>query len=779
MQPGRRCNGEETVSNNRKILALLGTTAFCLFTTGEAVAQEKAADGYDTLEAIVVTARKREESLQETPISISAFTAEALNVKGVTNFDKVEQFTPSLVLREFPGNSAAPRAAIFIRGIGANDFAPTMDPAVGVYVDGVYLGRNVGSVLDLLDVERIEVLRGPQGTLFGRNNIGGAISLTSKKPVNRFEGNADVRFGTDNRLNVRGTVNVPLGDTLYARFSVASYNQDGYIKRIQPDGFADLLLGNDNTDTMRAALRWVPSSEIEVNLAFDMTSTRENGPPLATTSIDPNGFAIAFANAGSAPGVDCFAASAANNKGCYNLQWVDPKHKANFGTDPSYQRLDSWGGALTIDWDLSDNLQLRSLTSYRDSDGEFALDGDGSPIRVAANVDTWQQHQFTQELQFVGKAFDDRFKWVAGLYYFREKGENINPVRFSIVEIQSGGYFKSESIAGFAQGTYTFADSFDLTAGLRYTDERRDYLPDQYITHDPLGFGGVGARVVPYVTVTAKYNKLVPLVSLAYRPSEGTMVYATYTEGFRSGGFTQRIFPPELSLPRFAPEKVKSYEGGAKFTGLNNRLRLNVAGYFTRYADMQLLASDPSRVGPFVANAGDADIWGFEAETSFIPGDGWMIEGNLGYVDPQRTSVSGGVIGLTTDSRFEHISKWTANVQLSKHTPLPGGGALTPRFEWAYRSGYGTSAANVPRPILPPSATGGVPQPALYQGGFSLVNASLRWDVRDYDVAVTLGVDNLTDKHYRTMGDYAASFGYSLEVFDRGRQWYASVAYKF
>jgi iron complex outermembrane receptor protein len=379
----------------------------------------------------------------------------------------------------------------------------------------------------------------------------------------------------------------------------------------------------------------------------------------------------------------------------------------------------------------------------------------------------------------LGKSFDNKLKWVAGLYYFREKGENINPIRFSIVEAQSGGYFESSSIAGFAQATYTLADTFDFTVGMRYTHETRDYLPDQYITRDPLGFGGVGARIVPYIKVSTDYNKLVPLVSLAYRPSKDAMIYATYTEGFRSGGFTQRIFPPEASLPSFDPEKVKSYEAGAKLTAFDRRLRVNLAGYFTRYTDMQLLASDPSRVGPFVTNAGDADIWGFEVESSFIPAEGWLIEGNLGYVDPKRTSVSGGVVGLTTDSRFEHISRWTANVQITKHIPLAKSGALTPRAEWSYRSGYGTSAANVPRQILPPAATGGVPQPALYQKGFSLFSASLRWDVADTGASLTLGVDNLTNKRYRTMGDYAASFGYSQEVFDRGRQWYGTLAYKF
>ena len=177
-----------------------------------------------------------------------------------------------------------------------------------------------------------------------------------------------------------------------------------------------------------------------------------------------------------------------------------------------------------------------------------------------------------------------------------------------------------------------------------------------------------------------------------------------------------------------------------------------------------------------MTNAGDAEIWGVEAEVSWILAEGLFLSGSLGYVDADRTAVSGGVIGLTADSRFEHISKWNTNLQITKEVDNRWG-KFTPRIDWSYRSGFGTTAANVPRP--PPYVIAGVPQPELFQDGFHLLNASIRWDVRDTGFSMTGGVDNLTDKEYRTFGDYAASFGYTLEVFDRGRQWYLTVGYEF
>jgi len=787
------------------------------------------------LEEVVVTARKREESLQDAPIAVSAFTGAALEFRGVTSIDKLDEFTPNLVLNKSPTNSGVTNAAVFIRGIGQNDFVPVIDPGVGIYVDGVYLGRSVGGVLDLVDVERVEVLRGPQGTLFGRNTIGGAISLTTKKPEDELSGKLDIKTGTDSLLNVRGNINLPLADNLFTRFSFGTFNQDGYVERVS-DG---LELGNDDTITARAAVRWLVNEDVTVDWTVDYSRDRENGPPIVTTGIQP--FNLGLFGPGGAPsqtlaqntivaqlatgspvgpfadltttppglfGTACFTPPTNGNPACFNRDFIDDGSKdTNFGTDPSFADLDIWGTALTIDWNLPGSLEAKSITSFRTMDGEFFQDQDGSPLAVSQLIDIFKQEQVTQELQLLGTSFDDRLDWILGLYYFHEEGKNINPVRFTVVHVQSGGFFEFDSWAAFAQGTWHVTDQLDLTFGVRYTEDTRDYLPDQFFEALPVGplplncppsggafdptqpVCGVGDRVLPFETETQKTKEAVPMVNLSYRWWEGLMTYFTYSEGFKSGGFTQRIFPPEPSLPSFDPEFVESFELGFKYEGWDNRLRFNFAAYYTDYTDLQLLVADPSRLGPFVSNAGDAEIKGVEMELFLTPAEGWYISGSAGLTDADRTELGGGVEGLTLDSRFEHISEWTANLQLYKEIPLGELGMVTPRFEWSFRTEYGTNSNNVPRdgaPLGPPgtpfagtSLAFGAPNPALLEDDLHLIHLSLRWQVAATGLTLAGGVDNVTDEEFRTFGNFQDNFGWTNEAFDRGRQWYLQATYTF
>lgn len=791
--------------------------------------------GGAVLEEVVVTARKREESLMDAPVAVSAFSGEALDLKGVTDIERLDEFTPNLVLNRSPTNSGVTSAAVYIRGVGQNDYVPVIDPGVGIYVDGVYLGRTVGAVLDLIDVERVEILRGPQGTLFGRNTIGGAITLTTRKPDGEFGGKVDVKFGTDDLFHVRGTVNVPLTDTLFTRFSVASFNQDGYVTRAS-DG---LDLGDDDTVAARAAARWLPSDDLEFNLSFDISRDRENGPPLLNTGIQP--LNLGLFNPGGAPSMvlaqntivaqaatpggifpgngpyfdpaapfpfnplACFTPGPDANPQCYNTQYIDDGSRDTTpATGPTYADLDTWGVALTVDWHAGAGLTVKSISAYRSQDGDFAVDTDGSPLTMGHVFDAYDQDQFSQELQLLGTALDDRLDWIAGVYYFHEDGALINAVDFTSIQLQSGGEFEFDSWAAFAQGTWHATDRLDLTAGLRYTEDTRDFRPDQYITGLPIGpLPGVncppdvaaappcmvGDRILPYEKVTQKTDETVPMLNIAWHWNDDLMTYATYAEGFKSGGFTPRVFPPEPSLPAFDPEYVKSYELGLKYTGREGRLRLSAAAYFTDYTDLQLLVADPSRLGPYVSNAGDAEIKGFELELAAVLPAGWFVTATVGLTDPKRTALAGDVEGLTLDSRFEHISRWTAGAQVYREFTIGGWGRLTPRVEWSYRSEYGTNSNNVPRdhvPVGPPGTplagvplSFGIPNPELLQDDLHLLNASLRWDARESGLAVTAGVDNITDEEYRIFGSYEDNFGWTTEAFDRGRQWYVRVGYAF
>ncbi len=780
------------------------------------------------IEEIVVTARKREESLQDTPIAVSAFTGEGLEIRGITNLARLDNFAPNLVLRRSPSNSGVTSAAVYIRGIGQNDFSPVIDPGVGIYVDGVYLGRSVGGVLDLIDVERVEVLRGPQGTLFGKNTIGGAVSLISKRPTEEFGGKARVKLGTDNRVNLSATLNFPLSETFLTRVTVASFKQDGYVHRV----FDGTDLGDDDTISGRLSALWLINDDVEVSFAFDYSKDDENGPPLVLTGIQPlnaglfgpggapsmslwqNTFVAQLAAGGIVPGGEffdpvspfpfnfmaCFEPSNFDNPACFNQEYIQPAGgELNYGTDPTKSELEVWGTSVTLDWDINDDLSFKTIAAYRTFEGEFFNDNDGGPQKVSELIDIFDQEQLSLEVQLFGEAFDSRLNWIMGVYYFQEDGKNINPVRFSQVHIQSGGHFDNDSWAVFGQATYNLTEKLDLTAGLRYTEDTKNYLPDQFFEAFPTGplplppCPGtglpcqVGDRVLPFVEESTSAEEWTPALNLAYSWNDALMTYISYSEGFKGGGFTQRIFPPEATLPDFAPEFVTSYEAGIKFDGWDGRLRLNGAIFYADYTDIQLLVADPTRVGPFVTNAGDAEIKGIELEMLLAPAEGWLISGSVGYLDPKRTKVGTGVQGLTLDSRFENISDVNINLQIIKEIPIGNMGRLAPRLEWVYRSKYGTNANNVPYDGPPPAPPFlgspdlgfGIPNPAQLQPSYSVFHASLRWDVTDSGFAVTAGVLNIGDKLFRTFGNQQDAFGFTAEIFDRGRQWYLEGSYEF
>lgn len=752
---------------------------------------------------IIVTARKREENLQNTPISISAIGAAQLDAQGITSIMGVQDTTPNITFKNIPSNSGvASNAAVYIRGIGQSDFAPGVDPGVGIYVDGVYQGRSVGGVFDMIDIDRVEVLRGPQGTLFGRNTIGGAVSITTAKPADYFHGKADVKVGTDNRVNVRGMLNMPLADTLFLKVSGGLFSQDGYVNA--PN--LGTKLGNQDTKTARGMLLWEATPDLELTLSGDYMRDKSNGAPFVLVGFDfaaPNNFGalnnLLATNFGALG--DCFDAANAANPNCLNNQWLS--RDTNYSSRDTFSDIKVWSAALTAEWDLTDDLALKSISSYRKVDALFAVDYDHSPINVAyLTPDTFTQRQFTQELQLLGNAMDGRLDYLFGLYYFQEKGKDIGPIDFNAVFAQSGGFYNYNSWAAFSQLTYEITDKLSLTAGLRYTRDRKKFLPDQFIIEDRLGdlFGPAngtlvlsrcfvrsgppilppdvsctadpvlnpnGNRILPYVTVHSNAERLTPMVNLAYQWTPDIMTYATFSQGYKSGGFTQRIFPPESSMPTFEPEKVNSYEAGLKLTTLDRMLRFNVASFYTDYSEIQLLVDGTpyGRLGPFYINAGDAEIKGFEAEATFAPGGDWLITGSAGLTDAKYTRLNN-TVGLTLDSKFNYVPKWTLSASIQKEIDLGSAGILTPRVDWSYRS---DTFNNI----------NGLNDSLLFQPAYSVFNANVRWEDPDGTYGLQFGVDNIADKKFQTFGNFQQSFGTKTASYDRGRQWYLRASVSF
>ena len=443
MQRTRAARGlKRSFLSGAATLAVLVTAVPALAQEAQAEDDQQAAS-FD--EVITVTARKREESLQDTPISITAFSDKALEARGIQSTEGLAQLTPNLTLQNNPSFSGASNSAsIYIRGVGQQDFVPTVEPGVGVYVDGVYVARSVGAILDLVDFERVEVLRGPQGTLFGRNTIGGAISITTKAPDQVLSASASATYGTDNLAVFKGTANLPFSDAVALRLSIGYFGQDGYVTR----SFDGKKLGNSDRFAGRAALRLKPVDGWTLDLGFDGTTARENGPAMSLiginygTTTDPatppfadisNIIANVMAGGGMVP---CATAAAPLNlavPGCYDNRYVLGPN-ANGGTAPSYSNSDIWGVSMVNSIALGDNLDLKSITAYRRLDGSFARDGDGSAATIAQFYDMIEQKQFSQELQLLGKSFDGKLDWILGGYYFKESGINVNRLLFTISE---------------------------------------------------------------------------------------------------------------------------------------------------------------------------------------------------------------------------------------------------------------------------------------------------------------------------------------------------------
>ena len=770
-------NGHINRYRRNRAVFLLGSFASSLFLTLPVLAATPKESvvpysAMSAMEEITVTARKRKENLQNAPISISAFTGEGLAYRGVTKIDGLANFTPNLVFQSNPGDGgSSASAAIYIRGIGQSDFVPTVEPGVGLYVDGVYIARSVGSILDLVDVQRIEVLRGPQGTLFGRNTIGGAISVTTKKPDDILAGKAEITGGSANRIDAKASVNVPITDKVFTRLSAGTFNRDGYVTR----SYDGKDLGNVKTLTGRAAFRILASENFEINFAIDGTRDRNNGAPMVMTGIimpgEPGYDATFMAlNNFLALGdpYSCFSAANLNTPGCYNTRYIQGDQNINGGTAAQFSDLDLWGASMTLDWKVNSDLSVKSITAYRHLNSTFARDIDESPILIGHVWDSLKQHQFSQEFQINGNSFNNRLNWVGGLYYFKEKSDNVNLLEFTVADFKSGGYVDSQSWAGYGQATYAITDALKFTGGLRYTEDKKSFLPDQVIEQVNVPSFifpfPVGARILPYETATNKIHSVTPMANLSYQWAESFMTYVSYSEGFKSGGFTQRVFPPEPTIPSFRPEFAKVYEAGFKFDGFHKRFKLNGAVFHTKYDDLQIPVVNTTRVGPFITNAGKATITGFELEATAAPGDGWLLEGSVGYVDPKYKELDAGAIGITLDSKFALVSDWTLSGALSKDIELGDYGSLVPRIDWSYRSSFFTNSINSPQ---------------IEQKGYHLVNANVTWHAPQDHFQVIVGVTNLTDKRYRIAGYINPNFGNFESMFARQRQWYVTGRYNF
>ena len=850
-------------------IGLVGTSAH---------AQEAGATASSVLEEIVVTARRREESLQDTPVSITAFSGEALARQHIDRLNGIASFTPNLMFDNgatFSGANSS--ASVFIRGIGQVDFTLTTEPGVGIYLDGVYLSQTIGSVLDLVDIESVEVLRGPQGTLFGRNTIGGAIHVTSRKPDDSTRGDIKLTTGRYDRIDARGSFNVPLSDTLFVRGSAASYNRDGFVAA--PNTPSGDELGDVNQDVALLALRFVPNDKFTADLTVDYSSQDESGVPSVLAGVF-DGASLAFIASSADPTSPFFvpppgplpppsfldlhnilATAPLGEQGCLppfampppfcppgivpspvfgqptlgQADVIDIENGAlgNFSTLGLTSETDTWGVGLTLAYDF-DWATLKSITSFRNMEAFTAYDIDAAQVTIGDLVDDFDVDQFTQELQLSGVAMDGRLNWLAGLYFFNEDGINLDDVEFTSVRILSGAKIDNDSTAGFAQLTFDVSDKLSLTAGLRYTDETKKFIvPDtcfplpkgpetlfdgtvvtcaqlqtvidpKFLNEGFLTFVGfpifpddlpdpnarvcclpisdaagnvvglirgllAGDEVLPRGTVERSFNDYTPHLNVAYKWNEALFTYLSYSEGFKSGGFVQRVFPPKTEVPSFEPETAEVYELGFKWLGAGGRVSLNGAIFHTDYQDLQIEVNDG--IAPVTRNAAEADIDGFELELTAIPGDGWLIQAGIGYLDAEYVSLDPSenfttdLLSLSTSSKLVNTPAWSGNFGVQYAWQVAGGGQVITRADLAYVDDHFKDALNFPQ---------------LHQDSYSLIDAYITYVSAGDNWEVSLFGKNLSDEKYivsgfangLTQGRVSANLG-------RPREWGLSLTYRF
>jgi iron complex outermembrane receptor protein len=735
------------------------------------------------LEEIVVTARKREENLMATPVSISAFTGDDLADRQIATAEQLSGSTPNLTFNRnsvFSGSNAA--AVVFLRGIGQSDFVPTVEPGVGIYVDGVYVSQSTGSVLELMDIESVQVLRGPQGTLFGRNTIGGAILVNSRKPDDTFHGDAEVIYGAYDRTDVRGSVNVPLADNLFGRISALYTNRDGFVERPLLGG-DDENSGDDNTLGVRGALRWEATAALAFDLSFDYSRDRENPAASAIVSnfilpASPLTSNTAFHNFFVAPSL-----VPTLGPGAFMSDfWLPPDKHTDLSDMPGqHSDVDIWGVNLTANWELSETLAVKSITSYRDLETDFSNDWDHTPLAIShADGERITGWQWSQELQLTGKAFADRMTWLLGYYHFEEDNDYISQVTFPALTIASGALIDNRSDAAFGQFTFNFTDRWSLTAGGRYTDETKTFTVDDRIQFIVSSFPlppipglpvlpPAGFRLIPLGKTDLDVSEFDPYVNVAFQWSEDLMLYASYSEGFKSGGFELRNQAPAAAPPSFNPEYATVYELGLKWSGLDNRLRVTAAGFFTEYDDLQILVTTGGFVpAPLTTNAGEAEIAGFEIEAVALPLPQLELSGGVGYFDAEYTELDPRAIanGTFLDTPLPFVSKWQTNLSAVYTLAAPAlAGSFRARVDWSYRTDYATFAQY---------------SPDLVQDGVSLLNASLTY-VHDSDRwEVALSGTNITDEFYILGGNaFIGNSGYTNSNIGRPSEWALRFRYRF
>jgi iron complex outermembrane recepter protein len=728
---------------------LFAGAAFAALTAAPALAQDTAATDTQASATtpdsgeIVVTARRREETLQTVPIAVTAFTADKLEKIGATDLTDLQNTTPNTTLKDARGTNST--LAAFIRGVGQQDPVPGFEAGIGIYLDDVYLNRPQAAVLDIYDVDRIEVLRGPQGTLYGRNTIGGAVKYVTKKLATDPTVSLKANYGSYNQLDLTGSASAPLGTMFRVGVSGARLTRDGFGEN------RNLHIDNYNKDL------WAVRGTIEFSTPDDSLFMRLTGDYTHDTSAPRNGHRLI-------PGLLTGSPVLAN------------VYDTNAGLSSPKEDVQAGGISLTIEGNVSDHVTLRSISAYRQDKSLTPIDFDSTPSVDVDVPAVYRNSQASQEFQLLYKG--DKLNGIFGFYYLNAKASTGFDVLLGTTaagfDAYTAGDVRTNTSSIYGDFTYDFTPQLSLSLGGRYTwDTRNSFIFKASYLGGPLGgvtseFGG---NPIPFGAPStnfhgkANFQKFTPRASLSFKVNSDHMIYASYSEGFKGGGFDPRgsgTSAPKLATEvtptyqeiydylSFDPETVRSYEIGWKGAAFDRRLTWALDGFYSNYNDVQVPGSVGCLIGGIqsfcgiTTNAAKAVIKGVELETNAMlardfagPGSNIYFAGTLGYIDAKYKKFIGPTGTDVANIRvFQNTPDWTVSGTLGTMLPI-GDGKLTGSSTVSYRSlthQFETAS------------------PFLDQPGYTLLNADLNYSFGGGRFNIGVHGKNLTDVRYKTAG---------------------------
>jgi iron complex outermembrane recepter protein len=841
----------------------------------------------NALEEIVVTAQKRSEDVQQVPIAITAISAETLKEKGITSIDQLSNFAPNVNLdagAPFSGSDTVLSA--YIRGIGQDDFAFNLDPGVGVYVDGVYLARSVGANTTMLDVDRVEILKGPQGTLFGRNSIGGAISIVTRDPGHEFLAKGEVTGGSYNRLDTRLSFDIPFTDRILSTVSFSTEKRNGYQTRIPyvqgnvggSAGIPDCTTptcpyivdspqqfpaaGYSAASTQGGIDKWSARGKVVVLITDDLKLTltgdylNVDQPASANTVIGINalpGGLSGISNlcllgaASPVPVTVAFKALCTSTRGGlsptpttmpvstplyglnadgnpynnylpYDSRFQTANIDQTYANGNNFSKLKNFGMSNVLDWSIGNGMNLKWIQAYRALHWDAGMDLDGSPETVLATSFDMIQHQTSEELQLNGTAVDSRLNYAVGAYYFEEAGHLHDFVTFpmGILQIDGPNDLATSAEALYAHLNFKLTDHWSLTAGGRETREHKTFqgyqtddnglaykisgcvnplapnnlgAPATLTCQQVIGFPVVGSPYTYYPTgpFHQDYSNFSPTVGVDFHINQDMMLYASFSKGYKTGSWTTRLSNPHPTYDsslHFNPEFAKTYELGFKSELFEHRVRMNLAAFETKYQNIQL--NSQQGISPTIINAGNATIYGAEAEIQALLGAGFSVNAGLGYTRAYYTfmnNVGDNGYNLTLGSCPERDpaagAPGTAQVQngaceLPK-TPkfksslgpqyvanLPNSAALQFNVDWTYITHEFNDIGNTWQ---------------LERPDMNLINAVITYKEPNRVWEFAVGGTNLTDKRYVVSGQNQGGVAVIDASYNPPRQWYATFRF--